>query len=85
MKKKNLSRLTVVKPTAQDKGLALNMHIVAYDNGQVYIDGTPMMGESTDVETWLSTASVAVQKINELQRRFCERKRKLNDQLMTKR
>ena len=60
------------------------MHIVAYDNGQVYIDGTPMMGD-TDVETWSSTASVAVQKINELQRRFCERKRKLNDQLMTKR
>jgi hypothetical protein len=74
MKRKSIVRTTTVKPTSEDKGLEIAIRIKAYDNGQVYLDGTPMNG-STPEETWLAAAWTATEKIAELQRNFAKRRR----------
>jgi hypothetical protein len=58
--------LRSIKPTAENKGLEMNITLKTYDNGQVYLDGVPMNGKYPEV-AWASAIEVLAGKVRELQ------------------
>lgn len=59
-----------VKPTPRDKGLVLELRIVAYDNGMIELDGIPINVKEKDgtcdpVHGWLGAATVALETMFE--------------------
>jgi len=65
-----------VKPTPQDKGLALTIRLVAYDNGMIQLDGVPINDQADyDQATgWLGAAEVVVATMNEFRRQVDARR-----------
>ena len=61
-----------VKPTARNKGLELNVKVVAYDNGMVEVDGVPM---TTPEAGWIDAAENVVTILNEFRRQSDKRRR----------
>jgi hypothetical protein len=61
-----------VKPTARDKGLELNMKVVAYDNGLIEVDGVPMTSPEAG---WLDAAENVLTILNEFQRQAAKRQK----------
>ncbi len=66
-----------VTPTPRDKGLELDLRVVAYDNGMVEVDGVPVNdGPPFDQgEGWLGAVEIAVSTLNELRRQAETRKK----------
>lgn len=68
-----------VQSTARDKGLVLELRIVAYDNGMIEVDGIPINvtgdGEPNLAEGWLGAATVALQTMHEFRRQVEIRQR----------
>jgi hypothetical protein len=71
-----IRRTMHVEPTPRDKGLALTIRVVAYDNGMVELDGVPI-NSSADyydlVEGWLGTAEVITATLMEFRRQVQRR------------
>ena len=68
-----------VSDTTEDKGLILEIQIVAYDNGQVYIDNRPMQGSSADESSnWTGSAALLMQYLDELRKEARKRQRRIN-------
>jgi hypothetical protein len=65
-----------VEPTARDKGLALTLRVVAYDNGMVEVDGIPISVEDgyDRGEGWLGAAEVSIATLAEFRRQFDSRR-----------
>ena len=57
MKRKSVKQITVIKPTAQDKGLRMLVDVRLYDNGMLTINNVPMIKDKADVAM---TAAVGV-------------------------
>ncbi len=57
MKRKSVKQITVIEPTAQDKGLRMLVDVRLYDNGMLTINNVPMMNDKADVAM---TAAVGV-------------------------
>ncbi len=66
-----------VAPTPRDKGLVLNLRVVAYDNGMVEVDGIPInAAQSYDQALgWLTAAEVLVMTLNEFRAQAIRRQR----------
>jgi hypothetical protein len=66
-----------VRPTPKDKGLVLDIEVVAYDNGMVQVDGIPINASPNydPADGWLSAAEVMVLTLNEFRRQADARKR----------
>jgi hypothetical protein len=64
-----------VGPTARNKGLALTVRVVAYDNGMIEVDGIPINVGPTysDAEGWLGAAEVVTMTLNEFRRQASKR------------
>lgn len=64
-----------VAPTAQQKGLALTIRLVAYDNGLVQLDGIPLNDQTNydAVTGWLGANEVITATISEFYRRVKKR------------
>ncbi len=65
-----------VQATAQDKGLALTLKVVAYDNGMVSVDGVPINAEPNyePVEGWLGATDVITTTLMEFYRQVQQRR-----------
>jgi hypothetical protein len=73
---KQIRESTTIKSTARDKGLALTMRVVAYDNGMVEVDGAPI-NASPDYDAadcWLGAAEIVVGTLSELRRQAVKRR-----------
>jgi len=70
-----------VQPTPRDKGLALTLRIVAYDNGMVEVDGIPINTVESGydwAEGWLGAAEVSIATLAEFRRQADARRRLRN-------
>ncbi len=67
-----------VEATPRNKGLALTLRIVAYDNGMVEVDGIPINTAESGYDRadgWLGAAEVTVATLAEFRRQTDVRKR----------
>jgi hypothetical protein len=71
-----------VQPTAQGKGLRLTLHVTAYDNGMVEVDGIPInVSPSYDPAVgWMGASEVVVATLHEFLRQSQARARTLKQQ-----
>ena len=64
-----------VKVTARDKGLALTVKVIAYDNGMIEVDGVPMTKAAAG---WIDAAENLITILNEFRRQADKRKRQVS-------
>ena len=72
-----IRRTMKVQPTARDKGLVLNIEVVAYDNGMVQVDGVPINDDQTgynQVVGYLGATDVITTTLLEFYRQVQQRK-----------
>ena len=69
-----------VGPTAQQAGLALNLRLIAYDNGMVQLDGIPLNDKVDDDQAtgWLGANEIIIATVNEFYRQVKKRQSELN-------
>lgn len=65
-----------VQPTEQDKGLAMTIHVTAYDNGMLHVNGRPVNSTNDDhVLSWMQANEVIGIKLTEFYRQFAKREK----------
>jgi hypothetical protein len=67
----------MVEPTPRDKGLTLTLHVTAYDNGMIEVDGVPI-NESPHYNQghgWLGAAEIVIATMSEFRRQVEKRQK----------
>jgi hypothetical protein len=63
------------RPTEQDKGLILDLEILAYDNGMITVNGRPVSSDPSNPTTaWMEVFKVIAISLSEFQRKFSKRR-----------
>jgi hypothetical protein len=73
-----------VQPTPEDKGLALTLRLVVYDNGIFQLDGIPLNSHShphSQVVGWVGAAEVIARTISEFSRQVAQRQQQRQEQV----
>jgi hypothetical protein len=73
MKRGSIKKSTRIVETRDGKGLRLTIDVVAYDNGQLYIDGMPMMDRVAAAVAWTRTVETCAGKVIALQWQVAKR------------